>query len=105
MSRVGKIARRSFLVGAVAAAGGVAFGVWRYKTPYRNPLLSGLNDGEAALTGLAQLRQSHLAQVPAEVVPLRRGPVSRHGAVADPGRDGGGQVGGAHGPSLPHLPR
>jgi isoquinoline 1-oxidoreductase beta subunit len=56
VSRVGKIARRSFLVGAVAAAGGVAFGVWRYKTPYRNPLLSGLNDGEAALTPYVLIR-------------------------------------------------
>ncbi|MGK7652846.1 molybdopterin cofactor-binding domain-containing protein [Roseovarius sp. B08] len=56
MSRAGKIARRSFLVGAVAAAGGVAFGVWRYKTPYRNPLLSGLNEGEAALTPYVLIR-------------------------------------------------
>ncbi|QFT96020.1 Isoquinoline 1-oxidoreductase subunit beta [Roseovarius sp. THAF8] len=56
MSRAGKIARRSFLVGAVAAAGGVAFGVWRYRTPYANPLLAGLNDGEAALTPYVLIR-------------------------------------------------
>ena len=70
------------------------------RTDHRDP-----GRGEATLTGLAQLRQPHLAQVPAEIVPLRRGPVRRHGAVADPGRDGGGQVGGAHGLSLPHVPR
>lgn len=56
MSRAGKIARRSFLVGAVAAAGGVAFGVWRYRTPYANPFLAGLNDGEAALTPYVLIR-------------------------------------------------
>ncbi|MEO1138055.1 MAG: molybdopterin cofactor-binding domain-containing protein [Pseudomonadota bacterium] len=50
MSKVGKIARRTFLVGATAIAGGVAFGTWRYQTPYKNPLLADLNDGEAALT-------------------------------------------------------
>ncbi|MFN3207958.1 MAG: molybdopterin cofactor-binding domain-containing protein [Roseovarius sp.] len=56
MGRVGKIARRTFLVGAVAAAGGVAFGIWRYQTPYRNPLLAGLNQGEAALTPYVLIR-------------------------------------------------
>lgn len=50
MSRAGKIARRTLLAGGAALAGGVVFGVWRYTTPYRNPLLAGLNDGEAALT-------------------------------------------------------
>jgi len=56
MSRFGKIARRSFLVGAAAVAGGVAFGVWRYKSPYKNPLLEGLNSGEAALTPYVLIR-------------------------------------------------
>ncbi|WP_135505406.1 xanthine dehydrogenase family protein molybdopterin-binding subunit [Roseovarius aestuariivivens] len=50
MSRAKKIARRTFLAGGAALAGGIAFGVWRYHTPYRNPLLASLNDGEAALT-------------------------------------------------------
>ncbi len=56
MSRLGKITRRTLLVGAVAAAGGVAFGTWRYNTPYKNPLLSGLNDGDAALTPYVLIR-------------------------------------------------
>ena len=50
MGRVKTIARRTFLIGSVAIAGGVAFGVWRYKTPYANPLLSDLPEGAAALT-------------------------------------------------------
>ena len=50
MSKLGKIARRTFLFGSVAIAGGVAFGVYKYKTPLKNPLLDDLADGEAALT-------------------------------------------------------
>lgn len=38
MSRIGRIARRSFLVGTVAVAGGVAFGVWKLRQPVANPL-------------------------------------------------------------------
>lgn len=45
MSRLGTIARRSFLIGAAAIAGGVAFGTWRYKTPYANPLQAGTGEG------------------------------------------------------------
>ncbi|MDZ7710962.1 MAG: molybdopterin cofactor-binding domain-containing protein [Roseovarius sp.] len=50
MGRIKTIARRSFLIGSVAIAGGVAFGVWRYATPYANPLLRDLPEGAAALT-------------------------------------------------------
>lgn len=50
MGRLKTITRRSFLIGSAAIAGGVAFGTWRYKTPYENPLLDALNDDEAALT-------------------------------------------------------
>lgn len=39
MSRIGKIARRTFLFGAVAIAGGAAFGTWAYRRPLPNPLL------------------------------------------------------------------
>jgi isoquinoline 1-oxidoreductase beta subunit len=50
MSKLGKIARRTFLFGSVAIAGGVAFGVYKYKTPLKNPLLDDLAEGEAGLT-------------------------------------------------------
>lgn len=50
MGRVKTIARRSFLIGSAAIAGGVAFGVWRYRTPHANPLLADLPEGAAALT-------------------------------------------------------
>jgi len=45
MSRLGKIARRTFLIGSAAIAGGVAFGWYSYRRPYPNPLTGG-----AALT-------------------------------------------------------
>lgn len=41
MSRLGKIARRTFLIGSVAVAGGVAFGYWQYRKPHPNPLAGG----------------------------------------------------------------
>ena len=48
MVNVGKIARRSFLVGSVAVAGGVAFGYYAVQKPHKNPLLANLADDEAA---------------------------------------------------------
>ena len=48
MSRLGTIARRSFLIGSAAIAGGVVFGWYAYRKPIANPLLG---EGEAvALT-------------------------------------------------------
>lgn len=49
MASIGKIARRTFLFGAVAIAGGAAFGWWKYKTPYGNPLEGDLAEGGATL--------------------------------------------------------
>ncbi len=48
--RLGKITRRTLLLGSVAVAGGVVFGYWRYRSPYDNPLLEDLDTGEVALT-------------------------------------------------------
>lgn len=48
MSRLGKIARRTFLIGAAAIAGGVAVGYYYYRRPYPNPLDDDLAAGEAA---------------------------------------------------------
>jgi len=47
MGRAAKIARRTFLVGAVAIAGGVAFGTYLVKRRPDNPLKDGLAEGEA----------------------------------------------------------
>jgi isoquinoline 1-oxidoreductase beta subunit len=58
MGRVKTIARRTFLIGSAAIAGGVIIGYWRYKTPHENPLLRGLRAGEAALTPYVRIDQS-----------------------------------------------
>lgn len=50
MSRLRKIARRSFLIGSAAITGGVAFGYWKYTQPFENPLIADLAEGEIALT-------------------------------------------------------
>lgn len=50
MGRLKTITRRSFLIGSVAVAGGVAFGAYVVAKPHGNPLLTGLDEGEAAIT-------------------------------------------------------
>lgn len=47
MSRIGKIARRTFLIGSAAIAGGVAFGVYMVRKDPDNPLSENLAAGEA----------------------------------------------------------
>ncbi len=56
MSRIGTIARRSFLVGSAAIVGGVAFGVYKMNQPDRNPLTAG--PGEAALNPFVFIDQN-----------------------------------------------
>jgi isoquinoline 1-oxidoreductase beta subunit len=58
MGAAGKWTRRAFVVTSAAIAGGVAFGYWRYKTPYENPLLADLEDGENAITPYVLIDQS-----------------------------------------------
>ena len=48
MPSMGKIARRSFLIGSAALAGGVAFGVYAARQPFDNPNLDDLARGEAS---------------------------------------------------------
>ena len=47
MSRIGTIARRTFLIGSAAIIGGVAFGVYQVKKPVANPLTPG--EGQVTL--------------------------------------------------------
>lgn len=55
MGAVGKIARRTFLIGSAAIAGGVAFGAYYINRPTPNPLLDGLAEGEAAITPFVKI--------------------------------------------------
>lgn len=63
MGKLKTIARRSFLIGSAAILGGVAFGVHRYKTPYANPLLNELPEGEAALTAYVKIDASGITLI------------------------------------------
>ena len=63
MSRIGKIARRTFLFGSAAIAGGVAFGYYMYQRPGANPLLDDLGEGEAALTPYVKIDTSGITLV------------------------------------------
>lgn len=47
MASLKKLTRRAFLIGSAAVAGGVAFGVYKIKTPAPNPLIAA--EGEAVL--------------------------------------------------------
>ena len=55
MPSVGKIARRTFLIGSAAIAGGVAFGAYAVNRPIPNPLLDDLAEGEAAITPFVKI--------------------------------------------------
>ncbi len=55
MPSVGKIARRTFLIGSAAIAGGVAFGAYMVNRPIPNPLLDDLADGESAITPFVKI--------------------------------------------------
>ncbi len=58
MGRLKKIARRTFLFGSAAVAGGVVFGYYKYKKPYENPLTARLSEGEVALNPYVRIDQS-----------------------------------------------
>jgi len=58
MAGRGGIARRSFIVGSVAVAGGAVFGVWTVRRPHPNPLVPVLGPGEAALTPYVRIDAS-----------------------------------------------
>jgi len=45
MGKLATAARRTFLLGSAAIAGGVAFGVYLYNNPSPNPLIKGLGEG------------------------------------------------------------
>lgn len=57
MGKLGTIARRTFLIGSAAIAGGVAFGYYQYKKPLPNPLKDELGEGEAAITQFVKIDQ------------------------------------------------
>ena len=63
MASIGKIARRTFLIGAAALAGGVAVGYWYVSRPYPNPLDGDLAEGEAAFNPYVKIAPDNTVTV------------------------------------------
>jgi len=63
MGRVRKIARRTFLIGSVAIAGGVAFGVYSVRRPHTNPLLESRAQGEAVFNPWVKIDSSGITLI------------------------------------------
>ena len=80
MGRAAKIARRTFLFGSVAIAGGVAFGYYLVRRPHENPLLDNLADGEAAITPYVKIDQHGITLITPHV-DLGQGAASMQAAL------------------------
>ncbi|MEM7636483.1 MAG: xanthine dehydrogenase family protein molybdopterin-binding subunit [Pseudomonadota bacterium] len=52
---MGKLLRRTFLIGSAAVAGGVAVGFYMYKTPYPNPLTADAGKGESVFNPFVKI--------------------------------------------------
>ena len=63
MASIGKIARRTFLFGAAAVAGGAAFGYWYVSRPYPNPLEGDLAEGEATFNPYVKIGSDNTVTV------------------------------------------
>lgn len=60
---VAKIARRTFLIGAAAIAGGVAVGYYYVSRPYGNPLEAELGEGEATFNPFVKIAEDDTVTV------------------------------------------
>ena len=58
MGTLKTIARRTFIVGSAAIAGGAAFGYWKYATPYPNPIKDSSPKDTAVLTPYVSIDQN-----------------------------------------------
>ena len=63
MASIGKIARRTFLFGAAAIAGGAAFGYYYYRSPYANPLEGELAEGETTFNPFVKIASDNTITV------------------------------------------
>ncbi|WP_305988025.1 xanthine dehydrogenase family protein molybdopterin-binding subunit [Roseibium sp. MMSF_3544] len=80
MGKVMKYTRRAFLVGAVAVAGGVAFGYYQVRKPHANPLLDDVSDGEAVFNPWVKIDGDGITLITPHV-DLGQGAVSMQAAL------------------------
>ncbi len=100
MGRIAKIARRTFLVGAVAIAGGVAFGYYQFRKPVKNPLKEGLAEGEATFNPYVKISADNTITIIAPRAEMGQGIMTTLAAlVAEELEVGLDQVTVEHGPA------
>lgn len=80
MGKAKTIARRTFLIGSAAIAGGVLFGIYTVKKPHPNPLLRDLGDGEATFNPWVKISNGRITLITPHA-DLGQGAVSMQAAL------------------------
>jgi isoquinoline 1-oxidoreductase beta subunit len=102
MASFKKIARRSFLVGVAALAGGVAVGYYFYRKPFANPLLDDLAEGEATFNPYVKIAADNKITIIAPRAEMGQGVANTLAAlVAEELEVGLDQITVEHGPVAP----
>ena len=81
MGRLATITRRSFLIGAVALTGGAAFGYYKYRQPFDNPLEGELAEGEATFNPYVKIGSDNSITVIAPRAEMGQGIFTTLGAL------------------------
>lgn len=102
MASLGKIARRTFLFGAAAIAGGVAFGYYKYSQPFENPLEKDLQPGEATLNAYLKIAPDNQITIIVPRAEMGQGVTTTLAALVAEELDVGlDQITVEHGPAAP----
>jgi isoquinoline 1-oxidoreductase subunit beta len=102
MASIKKIARRSFLVGLAALAGGLAVGYYYYRKPFANPLLDDLAEGEATFNPYVKIAADNTITIIAPRAEMGQGISTTLAAlVAEELEVGLDQITVEHGPVAP----
>jgi isoquinoline 1-oxidoreductase beta subunit len=80
MGKTRTIARRTFLVGSAAVAGGVVFGIYAVKKPHTNPLLAALGDDAASFNPWVRISSERVTLITPHA-DLGQGAVSMQAAL------------------------
>ena len=81
MGRLATITRRTFLIGAVALTGGAAFGYYKYRQPFDNPLKDDLAEGEATFNPYVKIGSDNVITVIAPRAEMGQGIFTTLGAL------------------------
>jgi isoquinoline 1-oxidoreductase beta subunit len=81
MGRLATITRRTFLLGAVALSGGAAFGYYKYRQPFDNPLKDDLADSEATFNPYVKIGSDNSITVIAPRAEMGQGIFTTLGAL------------------------